>query len=176
MRVCCKTQHGERMAFILIIRLVQQGGREVDIKALLDLLSPTGRLFREMQRADADELIQFMFPVERLPTHTQVLWWYTHNIPGCCMPIYTQTFSPNHRCYCHCQTGVHTLPSGHSTQVASCLIPVVDANCTSTLCATFCFGLHLQCSRVKREMQQVHCWISENWRLIRLVSPAMHAR
>lgn len=49
-----------------------QGSREVDVKALLDLLAPTGKLYREMLRADADDLIQFVFPVERLPTHTQV--------------------------------------------------------------------------------------------------------
>lgn len=44
----------------------------MDVKALLDLLAPTGKLYREMLRADADELIQYVFPVERLPTHTQV--------------------------------------------------------------------------------------------------------
>lgn len=35
-----------------------------------------GRLFSAIHRADADHLIQFIFPTERLPGHTQV----------CCVP------------------------------------------------------------------------------------------
>jgi hypothetical protein len=49
-----------------------QGGKEVDAKALLKLLSPTGVLFSACYAADADGLIRFVFPTERLPTHTQV--------------------------------------------------------------------------------------------------------
>ncbi|KAK9815560.1 hypothetical protein WJX72_005838 [[Myrmecia] bisecta] len=52
---------------------VGKSGREADAKALVDLLSPAGKLFNAMQSADADGLIKFMFPLERLPTHTQIL-------------------------------------------------------------------------------------------------------
>lgn len=48
-----------------------QGGKEADAKALLKLLSPTGVLFSACYAADADGLIRFVFPNERLPTHTQ---------------------------------------------------------------------------------------------------------
>ena len=51
---------------------VVQGGKEVDAKALLKLLAPTGALFNACYAADADGLIRFVFPSERLPTHTQV--------------------------------------------------------------------------------------------------------
>ena len=36
------------------------------------LLSPQGALFGAMHAADADRLIHFLFPPERLPEHTQV--------------------------------------------------------------------------------------------------------
>ena len=38
---------------------------------LLDLLSPTGPLMKEVLAADADGLMQFAFPLERLPESTQ---------------------------------------------------------------------------------------------------------
>lgn len=50
-----------------------QSGEEANAQALEGLLSPHGKLFRAMQSADADGLIRFMFPIERLPTHTQLL-------------------------------------------------------------------------------------------------------
>ncbi|KAK9917041.1 hypothetical protein WJX75_000269 [Coccomyxa subellipsoidea] len=50
-----------------------QNGEEANARALEDLLSPHGKLFKAMHSADADGLIRFMFPLERLPTHTQVL-------------------------------------------------------------------------------------------------------
>ncbi|BDA48624.1 hypothetical protein COCOBI_12-3050 [Coccomyxa sp. Obi] len=52
---------------------VAQVGEEANARALEGLLSPTGKLFRAMHSADADGLIKFMFPLERLPTHTQLL-------------------------------------------------------------------------------------------------------
>ena len=50
-----------------------QGDSSSDCKALVNLLSPQGRLMQAIQSADADALIQFKFPVERLPSYTQVL-------------------------------------------------------------------------------------------------------
>jgi hypothetical protein len=50
-----------------------QHGEEADVQALERLLSPGGRLFAAMAAADADGLISFLFPLERLPTHTQLL-------------------------------------------------------------------------------------------------------
>jgi len=52
---------------------ILQSGEEANAQALEGLLSPHGKLFRAMQSADADGLIRFMFPLERLPTHTQLL-------------------------------------------------------------------------------------------------------
>ena len=52
---------------------LSQNGEEANARALEDLLSPHGKLFKAMHSADADGLIRFMFPLERLPTHTQVL-------------------------------------------------------------------------------------------------------
>lgn len=50
-----------------------QGGQEADSKALVTLFSPSGKLFQAIHTADADNLIQFEFPMNRLPTHTQQL-------------------------------------------------------------------------------------------------------
>ena len=50
-----------------------QGDSSTDCKALVNLLSPHGRLMQAIQAADADALIQFKFPLERLPSYTQVL-------------------------------------------------------------------------------------------------------
>ena len=50
-----------------------QYGEEADVQALERLLSPSGKLMRAMHSADADGLISFLFPLERLPTHTQLL-------------------------------------------------------------------------------------------------------
>eukprot|EP00798_Chlamydomonas_sp_ICE-L_P029152 gene29154-32373_t len=55
------------------LNLVTKPGKEEDARALVALLSPKGKLFAAMQSADADQLIQFIFPVERLPAHTQEL-------------------------------------------------------------------------------------------------------
>lgn len=52
---------------------VSQGASEADAQALEALLSPQGLLFRAMLSADAEGLINFMFPLERLPTRTQLL-------------------------------------------------------------------------------------------------------
>lgn len=49
-----------------------QGSKEADANALLRLLCPSGILFSACYAADADGLIRFVFPTERLPTHTQV--------------------------------------------------------------------------------------------------------
>lgn len=49
-----------------------QPGREDDSRALVALLSPHGKLLGAMFNADADQLIKFIFPLERLPVHTQV--------------------------------------------------------------------------------------------------------
>lgn len=46
---------------------------EADAKAMVELLSPGGRLFSAMFSADMDSLVKFIFPLERLPTHTQLL-------------------------------------------------------------------------------------------------------
>ncbi|KAK9814998.1 hypothetical protein WJX73_004353 [Symbiochloris irregularis] len=46
---------------------------DVDVKGLLGLLAPSSRLMLAVQSADADALIKFNFPPERLPTHTQLL-------------------------------------------------------------------------------------------------------
>jgi hypothetical protein len=46
--------------------------RDDDARALTALLAPTGPLFAAMRAADADRLIHFLFPPERLPAHTQV--------------------------------------------------------------------------------------------------------
>ena len=43
------------------------------MQAVERLLAPSGKLFRAMHSADADGLIKFVFPLERLPTHTQLL-------------------------------------------------------------------------------------------------------
>ena len=51
----------------------EQGESSADSKALVGLLSPHGRLMHAIQSADADQLIQFNFPLERLPSHTQML-------------------------------------------------------------------------------------------------------
>uniref|UniRef100_A0A7S2VW20 Uncharacterized protein n=1 Tax=Chlamydomonas chlamydogama TaxID=225041 RepID=A0A7S2VW20_9CHLO len=53
--------------------MVAKPGKEEDAKALVNLLSPQGKLFHAMHSADADKLIQYIFPVERLPAHTQEL-------------------------------------------------------------------------------------------------------
>lgn len=50
-----------------------QGGPEPDVKALVGILSPGSRLMQAVHSADADGIIKFMFPPERLPTHTQLL-------------------------------------------------------------------------------------------------------
>ena len=50
-----------------------QGASEADAQALEGLLSPQGLLFKAMLSADAEALINFMFPLERLPTRTQLL-------------------------------------------------------------------------------------------------------
>lgn len=50
-----------------------QGGQDPDAKALVGLFAPTGKLFQAVQAADADSLIKFEFPINRLPTHTQQL-------------------------------------------------------------------------------------------------------
>ena len=50
-----------------------QGESTSDCKALTALLSPQGRLVPALHSADADALIMFKFPPERLPSHTQML-------------------------------------------------------------------------------------------------------
>ena len=50
-----------------------QGASEADAQALEGLLSPQGLLFKAMLSADAESLINFIFPLERLPTRTQLL-------------------------------------------------------------------------------------------------------
>ena len=50
-----------------------QGESSSDSKALTALLSPQGRLMSALHSADADALIMFKFPPERLPSHTQML-------------------------------------------------------------------------------------------------------
>lgn len=51
---------------------VAKKGDKQEFDALVKLLSPSGKLFSAMRSADAEELIKFKFPLERLPTHTQV--------------------------------------------------------------------------------------------------------
>ncbi|KAG2445175.1 hypothetical protein HYH02_008643 [Chlamydomonas schloesseri] len=48
-------------------------GRDADARALVDLLAPDGKLFAAMAQADNDRLVQYIFPTERLPAHTQEL-------------------------------------------------------------------------------------------------------
>ncbi|KFM26476.1 hypothetical protein F751_2694 [Auxenochlorella protothecoides] len=48
-------------------------GKAQDVDALLALLHPGGPLFGAMRDADADGATRFLFPRERLPTHTQLL-------------------------------------------------------------------------------------------------------
>ncbi|GLC41058.1 hypothetical protein PLESTB_000948000 [Pleodorina starrii] len=48
-------------------------GRDADARALVDLLAPDGKLFAAMAQADSDHLVQYIFPTERLPAHTQEL-------------------------------------------------------------------------------------------------------
>jgi hypothetical protein len=55
------------------LNMVTKPGRDADAKALKDLLAPTGALFLAMEAADKDKRIQFIFPIERLPAHTQEL-------------------------------------------------------------------------------------------------------
>ncbi|CAK0739108.1 hypothetical protein CVIRNUC_001137 [Coccomyxa viridis] len=50
-----------------------QGMPESDVHALERLLSPSGALFKALLSADADGLINFIFPLERLPIRTQLL-------------------------------------------------------------------------------------------------------
>ena len=57
----------------LYCTLLPQGGVDSDVKALVGLLSPASRLMQAVHSADADTLIKFMFPPERLPTHTQLM-------------------------------------------------------------------------------------------------------
>ncbi|KAK9838022.1 hypothetical protein WJX74_009893 [Apatococcus lobatus] len=44
-----------------------------DAQALISLLAPSGSLMQAMFSADLDNLVMFNFPLERLPTYTQVL-------------------------------------------------------------------------------------------------------
>lgn len=69
-RHCCAIRLKPR--FCCLSKPCMQGGKEADARALLKLLSPTGVLFSACYAADADGLIRFVFPTERLPTHTQV--------------------------------------------------------------------------------------------------------
>lgn len=55
------------------VDLLLQGGTEADAKALVSLLSPGSKLLQAIHGADADSLIKFIFPPERLPSHTQLL-------------------------------------------------------------------------------------------------------
>ena len=48
-----------------------QGSQDADVKALVALFAPNGKLLQAVQAADADNLIKFDFPINRLPTHTQ---------------------------------------------------------------------------------------------------------
>lgn len=47
--------------------------RADDFNAVIQLLAPDGPLFTALHAADADAIIQFLFPPERLPAHTQEL-------------------------------------------------------------------------------------------------------
>ncbi|WIA17648.1 hypothetical protein OEZ85_014453 [Tetradesmus obliquus] len=55
------------------LHIVAVDGRDEDATALIQLLAPTGPLFAALHSADGDSIIQFMFPPERLPAHTQEL-------------------------------------------------------------------------------------------------------
>ncbi|GLI62983.1 hypothetical protein VaNZ11_005840 [Volvox africanus] len=48
-------------------------GHEGDARALVNLLAPDGKLFAAMAQADSDRLVEYIFPTERLPAHTQEL-------------------------------------------------------------------------------------------------------
>ncbi|MEW5297300.1 MAG: hypothetical protein WDW36_000517 [Sanguina aurantia] len=48
-------------------------GRDQDCQELVRLLSPNGNLFAAIASADSLGLIQYIFPIERLPAHTQQL-------------------------------------------------------------------------------------------------------
>jgi hypothetical protein len=48
-------------------------GNEKDAWLLLEFLSPKGHLMKAVLAADADGLMQFAFPLERLPVRTQRL-------------------------------------------------------------------------------------------------------
>ena len=65
-----------------------QGMPEADAQALEGLLSPQGLLFKAMLSADADGLINFMFPLERLPIRTQLL---LRSAPGRSYPCQAAT-------------------------------------------------------------------------------------
>ena len=39
----------------------------------MPMATTAGKLFAAMERADADRLVQYIFPPERLPAHTQEL-------------------------------------------------------------------------------------------------------
>ena len=54
-----------------------QGMPESDVHALERLLSPSGALFKALLSADADGLINFIFPLERLPIRA----------PSCCCAL-----------------------------------------------------------------------------------------
>jgi len=49
------------------------GGNDAEAGILIDFLSPKGLLMKAVLAADADGLMQFAFPVERLPVRTQRL-------------------------------------------------------------------------------------------------------
>eukprot|EP00201_Polytomella_parva_P024177 CAMPEP_0175043082 /NCGR_PEP_ID=MMETSP0052_2-20121109/2961_1 /TAXON_ID=51329 ORGANISM="Polytomella parva, Strain SAG 63-3" /NCGR_SAMPLE_ID=MMETSP0052_2 /ASSEMBLY_ACC=CAM_ASM_000194 /LENGTH=1055 /DNA_ID=CAMNT_0016306045 /DNA_START=154 /DNA_END=3317 /DNA_ORIENTATION=+ len=50
-----------------------KSGNDVDAYALLDFLSPQGPLMSAISSVDAEKLVKFLFPLERLPSHTQEL-------------------------------------------------------------------------------------------------------
>ncbi|KAF6262749.1 hypothetical protein COO60DRAFT_1699160 [Scenedesmus sp. NREL 46B-D3] len=54
------------------LHIVAVDGRDADATALIQLLAPTGPLLVALHGADGESIIQFMFPPERLPAHTQV--------------------------------------------------------------------------------------------------------
>ena len=53
------------------LNAVTRAGRDADARALARLLAPRGALFGAVRAADADRLIHFQVPPERLPAHTQ---------------------------------------------------------------------------------------------------------
>ena len=69
----CPWSQATRSAGSQTWRMVKQGAAEADTHALVSLLAPDGKLFSAMHSADSDGIIQFSFPLERLPTHTQLL-------------------------------------------------------------------------------------------------------